>query len=157
MTGWPGQGLAAGSYLGLRASTTDQDRALQVLKASFVEGRLTKDELDLRAGQVFVARYFAELMAITSDLPAGPFGRLPAHPVTPAFPRTSRLAVAALACACAAPVTAGITAIPAIIFGHLARRRISRTGEVGAAAATAALVIGWLAVLIAAAWATSAA
>ena len=157
MTSWLGQGLAAGSYVGWRASTTDQDRAIEVLKASFVEGRLTREELDQRAGQVFVARFFAELLAITGDLPVGPFGRLPAHPVTPAFPRTSRLAVVALACACAAPVTAGITAIPAIIFGHLARRQIRRTGQVGAAAATAALVIGWIAALIAAAWATSAA
>ena len=42
--------MAAGSYVHMRASTADQDRSIEVLKASFVEGRLTKDELDLRLG-----------------------------------------------------------------------------------------------------------
>jgi hypothetical protein len=80
--------MAAGSYAHMRASTADRDRSIEVLKSSFVEGRLTRDELDLRLGQAFVSRFFAELMAITADLPVGPFGRLPAHPVTPPFPRT---------------------------------------------------------------------
>ena len=80
--------MAAGSYVHMRASTADRDRSVEVLKSSFVEGRLTQDELDLRLGQALVSRFFAELMAITADLPVGPFGRLPAHPVTPPFPRT---------------------------------------------------------------------
>jgi hypothetical protein len=42
-----------------------------MLKAAFVQGRLTKDELDARAGQAFAARTYAELAAITADLPAG--------------------------------------------------------------------------------------
>jgi hypothetical protein len=79
--------MAAGSYVHMRASTADRDRSIDVLKASFVEGRLTKDELDLRLGEALISRFFAELMAITADLPVGLFGRLPAHPVTPAFPR----------------------------------------------------------------------
>ena len=78
------------------ASTADRDRSVEVVKASFVEGRLTVEELDYRVGQVLVSRCFEELMALTADLPVGPFGRLPAHPMTPAFPRMSRLAVAAL-------------------------------------------------------------
>ena len=109
--------MAAESYACMRASRADRDRALEVIQASFAEGRLTKEELDLRVGQALVSRFFAELMALTADLPVGPFGRLPAHPVTPAFPRMSRLAVAALVCAGAGPVSAGITAIPAIVFG----------------------------------------
>jgi hypothetical protein len=80
--------MAAGSYVHMRASTADRDRSIEVLKSSFVEGRLTQDELDQRLGQALVSRFFAELMAITADLPVGPFGRLPAHPVTPPFPRT---------------------------------------------------------------------
>lgn len=47
--------MAAGSYGHMRASTADRDRAIEVLKAAFVEGRLTKEELDLRVGQAFVA------------------------------------------------------------------------------------------------------
>jgi Domain of unknown function (DUF1707) len=89
--------MAAASYAHMRASTADRDRSIEVLKASFAEGRLSKDELDLRLNLAFVSRFFAELMAITADLPVGTFGRLPAHPVTPPFPRTSRLAIAAAA------------------------------------------------------------
>src|SRR6266702_3452195 len=142
--------MAAAGNPFMLASTADRARSVTVVKASFVEGRLTKDELDLRVGQILVSRYFEELMALTADLPVGPHGRLPAHPVTPPFPRLSRLAVAALVCAGAGPVSAGITAIPAIVFGQMARRRVRRTGERGFAAATAAVVLGWLMVLIAA-------
>jgi hypothetical protein len=130
------------------ASTADRDRAIRVLKSSFVEGRLTKDELELRVGQVLTARLFPDIMALTYDLPVGPFGRLPAHPVTPAPPRISRLAVAALVCAAAAPCTVGVSAVPAIVLGHMARRRVRRTGERGVAEATRALVLGWLALLL---------
>jgi hypothetical protein len=130
------------------ASTADRDRAIGVLKSSFVEGRLTKDELELRVGQVLTARLFPDIMALTYDLPVGPFGRLPAHPVTPAPPRISRLAVAALVCAAAAPCTVGVSAVPAIVLGHMARRRVRRTGERGVAEATRALVFGWLALLL---------
>ncbi len=64
---------------------------IEVIKASFAEGRLTKPELDLRVGQALVSRYFPELIALIADLPAGPFGRLPWHPADPAPPRASRL------------------------------------------------------------------
>ena len=89
-------------------------------------------------------------MALIVGLPAGPFGGLPWHPATPPRPRMRRLATPPLACAVAGPLTAGITAVPAIIFGHMARRRVRRTGERGFAGATAAVVLGWLTVLIAA-------
>ena len=67
-------------YLQIRASATDQDRTIDVLKAAFVEGRLTKQELDQRIGQALSQRYFADLIALIEDLPAGVFARLPAHP-----------------------------------------------------------------------------
>jgi len=79
------------------ASPADRDRSIEVIKASFAEGRLTGEELDQRLGQALVSRYFEELMALTADLPAGPFGRLPAHRMTPPVPRKNRLAVVALA------------------------------------------------------------
>jgi Domain of unknown function (DUF4190) len=97
--------------------------------------------------QALVSRYVPELI---EGLPGGPFGRLPWHRATPAPPRMSRLTTAALACAVAGPLTAGITAVPATICGHIARRRVRRTGEQGFAGATAAVVLGWLTVLIAA-------
>jgi len=149
--------MAVAVYPCMLASAADRDRSVRVVKASFVEGRLTKEEMDLRVGQILVSRFFEELMALTADLPVGPHGRLPAHPVTPPFPRISRLAVAALVCAGAGPVSLGITAIPAIALGQLARRRIRHTGERGFAAATAAVVLGCLIVLVATIAALSAA
>jgi len=79
----------------MRASTADTDRTVAVLKTSFVEGRLTRDELDLRLGQALVSRFFGELMEIIADLPVGTFGRLPAHPASPRFRRPARWRLAA--------------------------------------------------------------
>jgi hypothetical protein len=96
------------------ASTADRDRAIDVLKTAFVEGRLTSQELDLRVGQVFGSRFFGELMTLTADLPAGVFGRLPAHPATPAFRRTrTAAATAALVLALIAVIAAVWALLPA--------------------------------------------
>lgn len=69
------------------ASSADRERTILVLQISFVEGRLTRDELDERLGQALASRAFHELMALTADVPVGPFGRLPAHPCSPPFPK----------------------------------------------------------------------
>ena len=89
-----GEDMAARRYVHMRASTADLERSIEVLKTSFAEGRLTLQEFDMRVGQALVSRFFAELMTLTEDLPVGTFGRLPAHPVTPPFRRTRRLAAA---------------------------------------------------------------
>ena len=39
-----------------RPSRTDREQAIDVLKAAFVQGRLTKDEFDARIGLTFTAR-----------------------------------------------------------------------------------------------------
>jgi hypothetical protein len=54
----------------LRASHADREHVIGTLKAAFVQGRLTKDELDLRIGQTFAARTYAELARLTVDIPA---------------------------------------------------------------------------------------
>ena len=54
-----------------RASHADREQVIDVLKAAFVAGRLTKDELDARIGQVLVSRTYADLAALTADIPAG--------------------------------------------------------------------------------------
>lgn len=61
--------VAAGGYL--RASHADREQVIAVLKAAFVQGMLTEEELDARAGQTFVSRTHGELAALTADLPAG--------------------------------------------------------------------------------------
>ncbi len=63
---------AAAAHRGrLRASHADREQVVDVLKAAFVEGRLTKDELEARAGRAFASRTYGELAALTADLPAG--------------------------------------------------------------------------------------
>ena len=56
----------------MRASNADREQAIDTLKAAFVQGRLAKDEFDLRVGQAFASRTYAELSAATADLPAEP-------------------------------------------------------------------------------------
>ena len=56
----------------LRASHADREQAIEVLKDAFAQGRLTGDELDSRVGQAFASRTYAELAALTADLPADP-------------------------------------------------------------------------------------
>jgi hypothetical protein len=75
--------VAAGRRVRMLASVADRDRAIRILQASFVEGRLAIDEFEQRVGLAIVSRDFRELLALTADLPAGPFDRLPAHRVTP--------------------------------------------------------------------------
>lgn len=75
--------MPAFGYMLLRASAADRDRTIAVLKAGFVEGRITKLELDLRVAEALGTRYFADLMALIDDLPAGAFARLPAHRAVP--------------------------------------------------------------------------
>jgi len=77
MTGPPEQKAAAGRGR-LRASHADREQTIEVLKDAFAQGRLTKDELDARAGQVLASRTYAELTAVTADLPTALIG---AHPV----------------------------------------------------------------------------
>ena len=75
MTG-PGDEKAAvaggQSHCSLRASHADREQVIEVLKAAFVQGRLARDELDARAGQAFAARTYADLAALTADIPVGP-------------------------------------------------------------------------------------
>ena len=79
----PEEGAAAGGSH-LRAAHADREHVIDLLKAAFVQGRLTKDELDARAGQALTARTYAELAALTADLPAGPpAARPPRQPARP--------------------------------------------------------------------------
>jgi Domain of unknown function (DUF1707) len=69
----PGDEIAAGAEGRghLRASHADREQVIETLKAAFMQGRLTKDELDLRLGQALASRTYAELAAVTADIPAG--------------------------------------------------------------------------------------
>ena len=56
----------------LRASHADREQVIGTLKAAFVQGRLTEDELGERVGQVYTSRTYAELAEVTADIPAEP-------------------------------------------------------------------------------------
>ena len=63
----------------LRASHADREHVIGTVKTAFVQGRLTKDEFDLRIGQTFAARTYAELAVVTADIPAWVTGARPLH------------------------------------------------------------------------------
>jgi hypothetical protein len=74
-----------------RASHADREQVVGALKAAFVQGRLTADELDERVGQALAARTYAELAALTTDLPPDP---APARQPAPAPPPAPQPALA---------------------------------------------------------------
>jgi len=67
----PGQMPAVAGHGHLRASHADREHVIGTLQAAFVQGRLGRDEFDLRVGQALASRTYADLAALTADLPAG--------------------------------------------------------------------------------------
>ena len=61
----------AGGRGHLRASHADREQVIETLKIAFVQGRFDRDEFDVRVGQAFASRTYAELAASIADLPAG--------------------------------------------------------------------------------------
>lgn len=109
------------------AGNADRDRASDVLRAAFAEGRLTKDEYDYRVGRALVARTIEELQQLTGDVPNGPSAMPPTYhrphpqgqlvpyqqqPVVPYAPprRQNSTATAAMVFGIGAPVLCGLTA-----------------------------------------------
>jgi hypothetical protein len=123
------------------AGDADRERAVETLKDAFTEGRLTQGEYEDRIGLAFQARTSGELGALTHDLPRPPL------PLPPGPPRTNSKAVGALVCGVSG-VFVGVTAIPAIVLGHMARREIRRTGEQGDGMAVGGLVLGYVVTIV---------
>jgi Domain of unknown function (DUF1707)/Domain of unknown function (DUF4190) len=143
--GYPVQ--PAASHAAMRASSADRERAVDVLKAGFAEGRLTQDEYNDRMGRAYTARTYGELMALTADLPAGvlPAWPVQAYQAPPAS--TNSMAIASMVLGVAEFFTVGLTAIPAVVCGHIARRQIRQTAERGDGLATSGLVLGYMAII----------
>jgi uncharacterized protein DUF1707/uncharacterized protein DUF4190 len=144
-------------YGRMRASSADRERAIDVLKAGFAEGRLSPEELEDREARALKAKTYDELGVLTSDLPAGPLGGLAPVPgqvpaVAPVpgpplrFPvrRTNRLAIASL-------ITAFIPfwgTVASLICGHFALSQIRERGERGAGLAMAGLAISYASAML---------
>ena len=96
----------------LRASHADREHVLDVLKAAFVQGLLTKDEFDMRVGQTFASRTYAELAALIADIPAGLIGAQPLRkPARAQTPHPENKVVNSCACA-----TLAIIALAGALF-----------------------------------------
>jgi hypothetical protein len=74
----PGDNTGAAWGGGLRASDAEREQVIGILKAAFVQGQLSRNELDVRAGQALAARTWADLAALIADVSARPD---PAQPV----------------------------------------------------------------------------
>jgi len=157
-------------YGAMRASTADRERAVDVLKAAFAEGRLDQNEYAERVGLAYSSRTYADLASLTADLPVGPLGTLPSAPVqfvpgtafvpvlrvAPPAPAPKRrlhpsdLALAASLFAVAGFVTDGITAPVAIVFAVMASVRAwqTRTGEGAVSVAVAVVLLTFLALFL---------
>ena len=81
----PGDETAAGveRHALLRASASDREQVIEVLKVAFVQDRITKDELDQRIGQVLASRTYDDLDILTVDIPGALIRARPAEPARP--------------------------------------------------------------------------
>ena len=128
------------------AAAADRERTTDVLKAAFMEGRLTKGEFDERTARVLAARTYADLNAVVADLPVGPGGPVAVAPYQAGFysplsvQKTNGIAAASLICGMV-PMLLGI---PAVILGHAARAQIRKTGDRGDGMAVTGLALGYL-------------
>jgi hypothetical protein len=127
----------------MRSSAADREYAIDILKTAFADGRLTKEECEQRIGLALSPLTYAELDALTADLPAGVQGLLsqppPGYLPTSAPRPVNRMAVASLICA----VLPGLPVV-AILLGLIAHGQIQERGERGAGLATAGIMIGGL-------------
>lgn len=106
---------AAASRGRLRTSRADREQVIDVLTAAFVQGMLTKDEFDVRVGQTFASRTYADLAALTADIPAGLIGAEPLRkPARPQAPHPQNTVVNSCACAGLAVLALG----GALMSGH---------------------------------------
>jgi Domain of unknown function (DUF1707) len=107
----------------VRASDADREQVVEILTAAFVQGRLSLDELCLRAGHALASRTYGELAATIADIPAPPLQPpappSPARPPAPAAPITpGRMPAGAKAAVWAACVIVALPAVWAAFLTH---------------------------------------
>ena len=99
---WDRTAVAGAHFL---ASHADRERVIDALRAAFAEGRLARDEFDARVARTSGSRTYAELAAVTADIPAWPVGAgLAVGPARAPDPRPAHIEAALLGVA----VSAGI-------------------------------------------------
>ncbi len=169
ITGGSGFGITPVDHGQMRAATADRERAADVLKAAFAEGRLDQDEYTDRLDQVYASKTYGQLAALTADLPVGPLGTMTAGPVLaapePCLPTaTKRAPVNAAAVGSAMVAGFGVLAgvlvgssnvldglgpfgIVAFLLAIVGFAQIARNGERGLVLASIGFVLGSLSLI----------
>jgi hypothetical protein len=115
---------AAGGRGRLRASRTDREQVIELLKVAFVQDRLTQDELDTRVGLALASRTYADLADLTADIPAGPAAAepagTPARTLTRAARRSGICMLVAFALAGVIALTNAKNLVPLAFFSGIA-------------------------------------
>jgi hypothetical protein len=113
----------------MRAGHAEREQVITELKAAFVQGQLDKDELEERAGRAVTARTYAELAALTADIPAPadspaaastPAAGTPGRTLAKAAGRTGVCLLAAVALAEAGFLAGNFLLIVAAFFAAIA-------------------------------------
>ena len=91
-------------------SPAGREQVIEVLKTAFAQGRLTMDEFGTRIDQAFTSQTYAELTAVTADLPAGLMAVRPPRQLARPRPRVPMNTA----------LTAGAFALIAAFMGMLA-------------------------------------
>jgi hypothetical protein len=141
--------MATSSYYGrMRATDADREKVLQVLQDAYADGRLDREEFDVRSSQLFASKTYDQLASLTTDL-----RRPVAYQVQPYQPtyhqivpagRTNPLAAVSLGFGIGQIFLPFLGALIAIICGHVARSQIKASNESGDGLAIAGLVLGYL-------------
>lgn len=132
----------------MRASAADRERTLDVLRAAYGEGRLSKEEFDERSARTMAAWTYGELTALVAYLPVGPVGQPVLHQPPPGYypvpgQPTNGLAGGSLVCSIVG-LLMPLMLVPGVVMGHIARDQIRARNQRGDGLAVAGLVVGYL-------------
>jgi Domain of unknown function (DUF1707) len=113
----------------MRAGHAEREQVVTELKTAFVQGRLDQDELEERTGRAVASRTYAELAALTADIPAAadipdaastPAAGTPGRTLAKAAGRTGVCLLAAVALAEAGFLAGNFLLIVAAFFAAIA-------------------------------------
>jgi Domain of unknown function (DUF4190)/Domain of unknown function (DUF1707) len=139
------EAMTVGSYGPMRATDADRESVHSLLQAAYADGRLTWDEFDSRSTSLMQSKTYDQLGALIADLRQPVPYRQGSYPAV--GPRTNAMAIASLACGIGQIFLWFIAGVPAIVFGHVARRQIRESGEAGDGMALAGLILGYIGVI----------
>lgn len=131
--------MTVSGFGAMRASDADREQVQTLLQTAYADGRLDLNEFTKRTEAAQLAKTYGHLSELTTDL-----APVPVRPVPSPANTTNQMAIVSLACGAGQILFWIFSGIPAIVFGHLARRQIRRTGEAGAGLATVGMVLGYV-------------